>query len=403
MPEQLTFIDYLAGLPAPASPEGTYFARGSNAYKRTAAGLLQLEVVLGKPKFGYRNLKTGYGLMQPDYVGTYWSVPAIDEQSTIDAAYRSGAMEPIDHYLSVDLSTFKWRWQRTKRRELDGTVSSAPAPGGGTVRLKKIPGKKASWIYSVDILAPDGRLFACTELGKWCGMMFFGTISIAEKLVQTSFTTELLDTQRKIRDADSGKDFGRDLSLDKTSPELLARKLIAVKRINHIRPLEPVEMKRLLELNGERNMHGRFAADPLLDLSLDHLYAELICRYLAFGMIAEDVWGNGPKEWEKVREGMWAKGVYHVQPARPNRTSTRGVRFVVIRSKTSNGPIVPGIFSTEENAMSAADRAMFELPFLLRHCDGVREDFSGIKREILTAAQKLRDRSKGHTPDRDAA
>lgn len=403
MQGQMTFIDYLAGLPAPASSEGTYFVNGSNAYKRTAAGWSQLEVVLGKPKFGYRNLKTGYGLMQPDYVGACWEMPAIDEQSTIDAAYRSGAMEPIDHYLSVDLSTFKWQWRRSKRREPDGTVSIAPTPGGGTVRLKKIPGRIVSWIYSVDILAPDGRLFACTELGKWCGMMFFGNVAIAEKLVQTTLTTELLDTQQKIRDADSGKDFGRDLSMDKTPPELLARKIIAVKRINNIRPLEPVEMKRLLELNGERNMHGRFADDSLLDLSLDHLYVELICRYLAFGMIAEDVWGNGPKEWQKVREGMWAKGVYHVQPARPNRVSKRGIRFVVIRNQTSNGPVVPGVFSTEEKAMSAADRVTFELPFLLRHCDGIREDFSGIKGEIMTAAQKLLERSKGHTPDRDAA
>lgn len=403
MPGQLTFIDYLAGLPAPASPEGTYFVNGSNAYKRTATGWFQLDVVLGKPKFGYRNLKTGYGLMQPDYVGAYWTVPAIDEQNTIDAAYRSGAMEPIDHYLSVDLSTFKWQWQRSKRREPDGTVSIASAPGSGTVRLKKIPGRKATWIYSVDILAPDGRLFACTELGKWCGMMFFGPVSVAAKLVQTTFTAELLDTQRKIRDADSGKDFGRDLSLDKTPPELLARKLIAVKRINFRRPLEPVEMKRLLELNGERNLHGRFADDPLLDLSLDHLYVELICRYLAFGMIAEDVWGNGPQEWEQVREGMWAKGAYHVQPARPNRVSKRGIRFVVIRNQASNGPVVPGVFSTEEKAMSAADRVVFELPFLLRHCDGVREDFSGIKREILAAAEELVRRCAAQPKDRKAA
>lgn len=55
-------------------------------------------------------------------------------------------------------------------------------------------------------------------------------------------TEQLLDTQNKIRDADSGKDFGRDLSMDKTPPELLARKVIALKRINTIRPLEPVEV-----------------------------------------------------------------------------------------------------------------------------------------------------------------
>ena len=403
MKGQLSFMDYLANLPAPTSPEGIYFVSGQDAYKKSDAGWLRLQVIQNVPKFGYRNLKTGYDLLQPDYIGAHWEVLTTEEQNTIEAAYLSGAMEPIDHFLPVDLSTFEWKWQRSKRREPDGTVSTAPAPGGGTILLKKVPGRKVPWIYSLDILAPDDRLFIRRELGLWCGMLYLGNVSIAEKLVQTTTTEQLFDTQTKIRDADSGKDFGRDLSMDKTPPELLARKIIALKRINAIRPLEPVEMKRLLELNGERNINGRFADDPLLDLSLDHLYAELICRYLAFGMNPEDVWGNGPLEWVKVREGMWAKGVYHVQPARPNRTSKCGPRFVVIRNRTSNAPNVQGVFGTEEKAMSAADRVAFELPFLLRHCNGVREDFSGIKGEILAAAEELVRRSAAQPGDRRAA
>lgn len=400
---QLSFIDYLSGLPAPPAPEGTYFVNGLDAYKRTDVGWLRLQVIQGVPKFGYRNLKTGYDLLQPDYIGAHWETPSVTDRESIEADYLSGNMEPIDHYLSVDLSTFIWKWQQSKKREPDGTVSTAPAPGGGTAVLKKIPGRKVRWIYSVDILAPDDRLFLQRELGLWCGMMFLGNVSIAERLVQMTFSEQLLDTQQKIRDADSGKDFGRDLSMDKTPPELLARKLVALKKMNHDRPLEPVEMKRLLELNGERNTHGRFADDPFLDLSLDHLYAELICRYLAFGMLPEDVWGSGPKEWKKVREGMWTKGAYHIQPARPNRKSTRGTRFVVIRNRTSNGPNVPGVFGTEEKAMSAADRVVFELPFLLRHCDGVREDFRGIKGEILAAGKQMSQRTAANPGDRAAA
>lgn len=399
MKGQLSFMDFLAGLPAPPSPEGTYFISGSDAFKKSDNGWLRLQVILDVPKFGYRNLKTGYDLLQPDYIGAHWEVPSIAYQNAIEASYFAGNMEPIDHYLSVDLPAFKWRWQRSRKRDVDGTVSMAPAPGGGTVRLKKIPGRKVAWIYSVDILTPDDRLFSKRELGLWCGMMFLGNVSIAERLVETTFNEQLLDAQQKIIDADSGKDFGRDLSMNKTPPELLARKLVALKKMNHDRPLEPVEMKRLLELNGARNTHDRFADDPWLDLSLDHLYAELICRYLAFGMLPEDVWGNGPKEWEKVREGLWAKGAYHAQPARPNRKNTRRTSFVVIRSKTSNGPIVHGVFSTEEKAMSAADRVVFELPFLFRYCDGVREDFSGIKAEILAAGKRLSERHG----DREAA
>jgi len=403
MKGQLSFMDYLANLPAPTSPEGTYFVSGLDAYKKSDAGWQRLQVILNVPKFGYRNLKTGYDLLQPDYIGAHWEVLTIEEQRTIEAAYLSGAMEPIDHFLPVDLTSFEWKWQRSKRREPDGTVSIAPAPGGGTVRLKKIPGRKIPWIYSLDILAPDDRLFIRRELGLWCGMLFLGNVSIAERLVQTTTTEQLLDTQNKIRDADSGQDFGRDKSMEKTTPELLARKIIALKKINCTRPLEPVEMKRLLELNGARNMTGRFADAPLLDLSLDHLYAELICRYLAFGITAEDVWCTGPKEWEKIRDDLWAKGAYHVQPSRPNRTSRRGLRFVVIRNKLSNGPVVPGVFSTAEKAIAAADKAVFALSFLLRHCDGVKEDFSGIKGEIQAAGEELVRRSAAQPGDRRAA
>ena len=193
MKGQLSFMDYLANLPAPTSPEGTYFVSGQDAYKKSDAGWKRLQVILNVPKFGYRNLRTGYDLLQPDYIGAHWEVPTTEEQNAIEAAYLTGAMEPIDHFLPVDLSTFEWKWQRSKRREPDGTVSTAPAPGGGTILLKKVPGRKVPWIYSLDILAPDDRLFVRRELGLWCGMLYLGNVSTAEKLVQTTTTEQLLD------------------------------------------------------------------------------------------------------------------------------------------------------------------------------------------------------------------
>ena len=396
---QLSFFDYLAGLPGAPSPEGIYFVFGTDAYKKHGTEWLKLGVVLGPPRFGYRDLPNGYDLLQPDYVGAYWENVPEAEKENIKTRYASGELEPVDHYLSVDLSSFRWDWQRNRQRDPDGTVSVASAPGGGSVRLKKIPGRKVAWIFSLDILTPDDRLFSRIELGLWCGMLYLGNVETAERLVVTSFTERLLDLQQKLKDADSGRNFGTDRSMEKTTPLILARKIIALNRINHSSPLVPAEMKRLLELNGERNTNGRFHEDPLKDLSLDHLYSELICRYIAFGMIPEDVWGDGSRDWVKVRDDLWSKGFYHVMKARQDRESKRGVRFVAVRSVLCNGPIVRGAFCTVEKAIAAADKTVFELPFLVRNCDGNREDFTNIKREILVAATREMNSPKGRIPD----
>ena len=403
MKNQMSFFDYLAGLPGAPSPEGSYFVYGTDAYKKNGTGWLKLGVVLGPPKFGYRDLPNGYDLIQPDYVGAYWENVPEDEKANIEIRYASGEMEPVDHYLSVDLSYFQWKWQRNRQRDPDGTVSVASAPGGGSVRLKKIPGRKVAWIFSLDILTPDDRLFTRIELGLWCGMLYLGDVETAERLVVTSFTERLLDLQQKIKDADSGRNFGADRSMEKTTPLILAKKIIALKRINHLSPLAPTEMKRLLELNGERNTKGRFHEDPLKDLSLDHLYAELICRYIAFGMVPEDVWGDGPPDWVKVRDDLWHKGFYHVIKARQMRESKHRVRFVAARSTLSNGPIVRGAFSSVEKAIAATEKTVFVLPFLVRNCDGNREDFTNIKREILAAATREMNSYTGRISDESRA
>ena len=64
-----------------------------------------------------------------------------------------------------------------------------------------------------------------------------------------------------------------------------------------------------------------------------------------------------------------------------------------------NGPIVRGVFSTVDNAIVAADKTVFELPFLVRNCDGNREDFTNIKREILAAAKREMISPMGRIPD----
>lgn len=100
-----------------------------------------------------------------------------------------------------------------------------------------------------------------------------------------------------IRDAGSGKDFGKDRSWETSSAEMLARKIVCFRKTDRKRSLEPEELIRLLELNGRRNRTGRFSSDRSQNLCLDHLYAELLPRFLAFGFIPENDWGNGPAEW----------------------------------------------------------------------------------------------------------
>jgi hypothetical protein len=187
MKNQMSFFDYLAGLPGAPSPEGSYFVYGTDAYKKNGTGWLKLGVVLGPPKFGYRDLPNGYDLLQPDYMGAYWEKVPEEEIANVKTRYASGEMESVDHYLRADLSSFQWNWQRNRQRDADGTVSVASAPGGGSVRLKKVPGRKVPWIYSLDILTYDDRLFTRIELGLWCGMLYLGNVETAEKLVVTTF------------------------------------------------------------------------------------------------------------------------------------------------------------------------------------------------------------------------
>ncbi len=384
---QLNFFDMLTKTAAPCL-EGTYFVFRSDAFKRTADGWNKLEVIQGVPKFGYRNLRTGWQLMQPDYVGAHWIPVAADELPAVQEAHSSGEMVSIDHIVGVDMKKHDWNWRKAKRKsQIDGAVSVATAPGGGEIRLKKVPGRKAKFIYEVDIFLADGTLFSRRELGLWMGMMFFGTVEIAQRAVVDTFGHDVADTVRKLSDADSGKYFGVDRSWETTSPETLAKKILFAKWHLSSRPLSAEEYVRLLELNGFRNQTGKFDEDPWLNLGLDHLYAELIVRYLAFGAQEEDVWGNGPTEWQEVSGGRWRKGAYFVQHAAMTKKGNKG-RYSVMTLYGSSAPKVRGVFKDAEKAMITVDQKVLSKSFADRYYDGVREDFGPIKKEIFLAGLK---------------
>lgn len=385
---QLNFFDMFV-LTATPNQDGTYFVLGRDAYKRTGKGWFKLDVILGVPKFGYRNLKTGWQLMQPDYVGSHWVPVPTEELPALLAAHTSGEMASIDHIVNVDMSMHDWNWRKAKRRSLiDGAVSVATAPGGGEIRLKKVPGRKAKWIYEVDIYGTNGHLFSRRELGLWLGMMFFGTVEDAQRGVMDTYGHDVADTVRKLRDADSGKDFGPDRSWEATTPEILAKKLHYAKKHMRPTPLAPEEHVRLLELNGSRNLTGKFVTDQWLNLSLDHLYAELVVRFLAFGVIEEDVWSGGPTEWEQVSGERWRKGSYFVQLAAMKKKGSKG-RYVVMTLYGSPAPKVRGVFRDADRAKAAVDQQVLTKSFADRNHDGIKEDFAPIRKEIFLAGLKM--------------
>ena len=385
---QLNFFNILAQTAAP-NQEGTYFVFGRDAYKRTENGWLKLDVVLSVPIFGYRNLRTGWQLMQPDYVGSHWIAVSAEELPAVLAAHISGEMASIDHIVNVDMSTHDWNWRKAKRRStIDGAVSVGRAPGGGEIRLKKVPGRKAKWIYEVDIYGANGHLFSRRELGLWLGMMFFGAVEDAQRGVMDTYGHDVADTVQKLRDADSGKDFGQDRSWQTTTPEILAKKLLYAKKHMRPSPLSPEEHVRLLELNGSRNLTGKFDDDQWLNLGLDHLYAELVVRFLAFGAIEGDVWSGGPTEWEQVSGERWRKGAYFIQPAAMNKKGSKG-RYVVMTLYGSAAPKVRGVFKDAERAMAAVDQQVLSKSFADRNHDGIKEDFGPIRKEIFLAGLKM--------------
>jgi hypothetical protein len=327
--------------------------------------------------------------MQPDYVGAHW-IPVSDEElPTILAGHASGEMVSVDTFLGVDIGTYDWQWKKARRRSaIDGAVSVGRAPGGGEIRLKKVPGRKAKWIYEVDIYSADGSLFIRRELGLWLGMMFFGDVETAQKGVELTFGENVAELVKMVRDADSGKDFGRDRSWETTTPEILAQKLIFAKKNITPRPLEMEEYIRLLELNGLRNRTGRFSDDRNLNLGLDHLYAELVVKYLAFGAEKEDVWADGPTEWTPSKSGGWQKGAYVVGRAASTRKGNSG-RYGIRPAFGTIAPKVRGVYKDAERAMAAVDAQVFSRSFEERHFDGFKENFQQIKREIFKAGLRL--------------
>ena len=219
-------------------------------------------------------------------------------------------------------------------------------------------------------------------------MIFFGTVEDAQRGVMDTYGHDVADTVRKLRDADSGKDFGLDRSWETATPEILVKKLLYAKKNMRPNPLTPEEHVRLLELNGSRNLTGKFDADQWQNLGLDHLYAELVVRLLAFGAIEEDIWSGGPTEWEQVSGERWRKGAYFVQSAAMNKKGSKG-RYVVMTLFGSAAPKVRGVFKDADRAMAAVDQQVLSKSFADRNHDGIKEDFGPIKREIFLAGLKM--------------
>lgn len=392
---QLNLFDYFA----PSSKvlslrpvSGTYFIHGTDAFKRSVGGSWsKLDVILGVPKFGYRNLRKGYQLLQPDYVGSHWITLSPEEALEVQGRYETGSMSTVDSHITADLSK-EWKWEKL-RKELDGAVARVTAPDGGTIRLQKIPGRKAKWIYAVAFFAPSGESVVQRELGAMAGVVVFGKVSAAQDLVRSVYNENVIELQSMIRDANSGMNFGKDRSWETSSAEMLARKMVYFSKSDRKRPLEPEELIRLLELNGRRNRTGRFSSDRNENLSLDHLYAELLPRFLAFGFIHENVWGNGPAEWrmdgqDRVHSDnpnpadRYRKGNYFVRLSGNKNNETK---WKIEKIMVTNGPHVPGNFKTAERAMAAADKRIFNLSFAEREVDLVKGNFKPIKAEIMAA------------------
>lgn len=191
---QLNLFDYFA----PSSKvltfrpvSETYFVHGTDAFKRSGSGSWsKLDVILGVPKFGYRNLRNGYQLLQPDYVGSRWITPSPEEALEIQGRYETGGMSAVDSHLIADLSK-EWMWEKL-RKEPDGAVARVTAPDGGMIRLQKIPGRKAKWIYAVEFFAPSGESIVQRELGAMAGVVVFGKVSAAQDLVRSAYNENVI-------------------------------------------------------------------------------------------------------------------------------------------------------------------------------------------------------------------
>ncbi len=283
---------FLATL-SPHGTRGSFFAVGQDVYKRVisdqAEQWFRLDVVCGPPVFGKQDLITGFQLLEPEYVGSHWIPATSDETAMVTKQIHAGEAATIDGFLGPE-SSYEWEWETIgKPSTAKNNVFIALTPDGQHVWLRKTKGykgNKSQWFVSF----LHDKESAPVEYGvsDWCGALPATTVKEIQRQVEDKFRWSVSDCQQKIQDADSGTFFGQDRSWETTSPDTLVKVLISLSKVSPPAPLSAIEMRRLLELNGQRNRTGRFAEDRRENLSLDHLYAELFVRYLAFDVAKED-------------------------------------------------------------------------------------------------------------------
>lgn len=251
----------------------SYFlsARTGLIYRRDTdnATWHRLETICGQPRFGDRSITEGYALLDPEYIGARW-VQETDRNRLV-------SLVPLDAVLAEDVHR-EWQWSSS-----DNGLTETVFPNGFRLAMKEIPttGFDAN-------LSPAGFIAVVFDAsGREVLRQKLPPKNPADKWVPhlvTSCRRVIAYLQMVIADADSGMDFGNDRRWESVSPESLASNLVYASKHMSPAPINGEELRRLQELNRDLIATGRFNQDRGKNLSLDRLFAELIVRYLAFGV-----------------------------------------------------------------------------------------------------------------------
>lgn len=306
--EQTPLSEFLVTFPqTEGASGGEYYAYGRDIFKRDrerGGAWYILSVIQGPPIFEYTpDPKGGYQIsVSNDYIGSHWE--PTPQETTEDL--NAGKAVSLENLLPTKVA-LEWNWDPTTNPFLaeQKIVSEATTPDGYRVQLRELHVNKVIW--SVALLRKDGNLSTELPLYRWVGLYDIKTIEEAQKAVEDHYQCHILEFQDKIHDADSGTFFGLDRSWETNTPGLLVQKMIYSVKHLQPEPLDSTEMNQLLDLNILRNQDGLFSEDRYGNLFLDHIYAELIVRYLAFGSL-EEYSGDPRGDFSVIRQQMLEAG-----------------------------------------------------------------------------------------------
>lgn len=246
--------------------DGKIFKRGGTTEDPCWSVLVPIN---GPPRFGGRDLDTGYALLAPEYTGAHWE--SLPIRRPVDT------LMPIGTIIAQDIHR-EWQWSAS-----GAGLTETIFPNGFRLALKEIPA-----VGILATLAPVGfTAIVFDPSGREVLRQAVPPKETAEKWVphlETSFRRVIACFQMVVADADSCMDFGPDRRWESVSPESLAGNLVYASKHMPPDPLSAEEFRRLQELNQDLVVTGRFDPDREKNLSLDRLFAELIVRYLAFGV-----------------------------------------------------------------------------------------------------------------------